>query len=521
MLAPPAYLLRPAAALLALALILSGCAAYAAPAPQAPTPTPRRGSAQPSPTPAPADPFLAAQSAALLPAHVGDLARAAEWDRYTIIAALLPGALQLRGTAAVELTNRSTDPYERLYFHLYPNHPDFGGRLAVTSASVDGQPVRSGTEHGDTLIWLALPRPIPPGGSTRVELGFTAQTPRNASRDTFGAFNYEAGLWSLANFYPVLARYFPGTGWDRRPIVSRGDFAVTATALYDVTVDVPAGWELVTTGAQVSSAPVRDGVRRERYVSGPQREFYLGAVQGLDQASVTVDGTRIVSHYQPDDAAAGRRALRVAEQSLLAFNARFGRYPLAELEVIQGAMTQFLGMEYPGVVLIEQELYASNSRGLETTVAHEVAHQWWYSQVGSDAQGEPWLDEGLTSYAQVIYYEWLGQRELALAELDYFRSLYRSSREQRRDVPLATPPAELRGIYVPIAYAKGALFFHALRAQIGEEAFERFLQGYYSAGRYREVAGSDLLRAAEAACSCELDPLFNDWVLTAARVPIP
>ena len=61
------------------------------------------------------------------------------------------------------------------------------------------------------------------------------------------------------------------------------------------------------------------------------------------------------------------------------------RFQGGELEVVQGAMTTFLGMEYPGVVLIEQELYENNGRGLETTVAHEVAHQWWYSLVGNDA----------------------------------------------------------------------------------------------------------------------------------------
>lgn len=283
----------------------------------------------------PADPFVAAQAPALLPAQSGDLTRAGEWDRYTIVAALDPARPAIRGSVAVEVTNRSAAPYERLYFRLYPNHPDFG------------------------------------------------------------------------------------------------------------------------------------------------------------------------------------------ERALRAFNARFGAYPLAELEIVQGAMTQFLGMEYPGVVLIEQELYESNGRGLETTVAHELAHQWWYSQVGSDAQGEPWLDEGLASYSQVLYYEATGDTRQALAELDGFRNTYRQARSSRRDAPLGSPPQNLAGIYVPIVYAKGGLFFHALRGQIGEEAFGRFLQGYYAAGRYGEVSGPDLLRAAENACGCELDPLYRDWVLTAARVPIP
>lgn len=473
------------------------------------------------PIPTPADPFLAAQAAALLPAHSGDLERAGEWDRYTIVASLSPAALAVRGTLSVTLTNRSAVTYERLYFRLYPNHPDYGGRLDVSAARVAGRPVASGTEHGDTLLWLALPQPLPPGGTTQAELSFTARTPRNASAKSFGAFNDEAGLWSLAGFYPVLARQFADTGWDRRPIESRGDFAVTNVGLYDVSIDLPASWTLISTGTRLENVPGQGGMRRERLVSGPQREFYLGVVRGLEQASSVVDGTRIISHYRPVNAAAGRRALRVAEQALRAFNARYGPYPLAELELVQGALTRFLGMEYPGVVLIERRLYAENDRVLETTVAHEIAHQWWYSLVGNDAQGEPWIDEGLASYAQVLYYEALGDPSRAGEELDYFRRLYGQLREAGRDVPLATPPGELRGIYVQVAYAKAALFFQALRGQIGDAAFERFLQGYLAAGKYRETAGPDLLRAAETACSCELDRLYADWVLSAAPVPIP
>lgn len=468
------------------------------------------------------DPFLAAQAAALLPAHVSDLERAGNWNRYTLAVALNLGERTARGTLGVEYTNRTGERLDRLYFHLYPNHPDFGGRLDITGATIDGQPVGSGTENGDTLIWLALPRPLAPGARTTAQLSFVARTPRNASANTFGAFNDEAGVWSLANFYPVLARYFPGSGWDRRPIVSRGDFVVSEVALYDVSVDAPSGLTLISSGVPISTTPVAEGVRRERFVSGPQREFYLGATRGLDQASATVDGTRIVVHYQPGNREAGRRSLQIAEQSLRTFNARFGQYPLAELEVVQVALTRFLGMEFPGAVLIEQRLFHNNGRGLETTIAHEIGHQWWYSQVGNDPQGDPWLDEGLASYAQIVYYEGLGAPERAAGELQSFRDMFRNARASGRDAPLGTPPAKLGdGSYLPVVYAKSALFFQALRKQIGEAGFERFLKGYYEAGRYREVVGPDLLRAAESACGCELDPLYRDWVLTAAPVPIP
>lgn len=465
---------------------------------------------------------FADQTPAMLPAFDADVAQPEQWDRYSIAVTLLPDEQRLFGKLHLWVTNRSHDPFTRLYFKLYPNHPNFGGRLDITAAYVDWMPVDSDTAHSDTLLWLELPQPLPPDATALVELSFEARTPRNASRRTTGVFNQEAGLWSIANFYPVLARYFLDSGWDDRPISSRGDASVTAIALYDVSVETPPAWQLITTGVRIEAEPTANGWRRERFVSGPQREFYLGATLGLNQASAMVDGVRVVSHYQPSNGAAGERALLVAEAALHSFNQRFGPYPLAELEVVQGAMTTILGMEYPGVVLIDQNLYRGASvRSLETIVAHEVAHQWWYSLVGNDAQGEAWIDEGLASYAQILYYEARGHHDLARAELDRFRALYRQARSRQADAPLATPPSGLRGVYVPIVYGKAALFFHALRAELGEEAFNRFLQEFYASARYREIAGPDLLRAAETACGCSLERLYHDWVLSAAPVPIP
>ncbi len=467
------------------------------------------------------DPFLVVQTTAMRPDRITDLRRE-PWDRYTMHIQLDPNGPRLSGEITVQLTNRTEVEFDTIWFHLYPNHPDFGGRLDVTSAQIDGIPVSSRTLHGDTLIGLSAPHIIAPGAQAIVTMTFTARTPRNASQRTFGAYNMEAGVWSIASFYPILARYIPGLGWDTRPIVSRGDFTVSAIALYDVTVEAPTDWQLVTSGSQHEHRTTADGHQLARFVSGPQREFYLAALQGLRQVSVNVDGTQVISYVQSNDPTAGERSVAIAATALHAFNQRFGAYPYAELEVIQAALTQFYGMEYPGVVLIEQSLYQRNDRLLETTIAHEISHQWWYGLVGNDAQGEAWLDEGLASYSQILYYEMIDVPAQAQAELEAFRAVYRRLRERGGDAPLATPPSALsNGRYVPVVYAKGALFFHALRQHIGEDAFNEFLQRYVTTASYREIAGPDLLYAAEQACVCTLTNLFHDWVVSAAAVDIP
>ncbi len=461
----------------------------------------------------------------MLPEFASDLADTSAWDRYRITATLNPTNLTITGEQTVEIRNQATVPFEALYFHLYPNHPDFGGSLRVEAVYVNDQLVDISTEQDDLLLRVALPQPLDPGQAVTVTMNFLARTPRNASGSTYGAFNQEAGVWSLASFYPVLARYL-ADGWDRRPVSSQGDLAVTTTALYDVTLDTPSDWNLVTTGTRIEVGDPADpsiptGYRRERFVSGPQRDFFLAAINGLDQASSEIDGTRITVYYQPGDTMAGQRSLVIAEQSLRAFNARYGRYPLREMDIVQAALTSFLGVEYPGIMLIEQNLYRNGGRGLETTIAHEIAHQWWYSQVGNDYQGEPWLDEGLASFSQIVYYEFLGDPASAEGELQFFRNVYQGARNAGRDGVVNRPTGSFRGNYVALVYAKSALFFQALRQRMGDETFFAFLQNYYATYRYREASGPDMLAVAQATCGCDLQPLYDAWINSDGEVEVP
>jgi aminopeptidase N len=269
----------------------------------------------------------------------------------------------------------------------------------------------------------------------------------------------------------------------------------------------------------VADGRLDGGQQTARIVSGPQRDFMISLAQ-YGVASADADGTHINSYYRPGHAAGGQAALEAAVKALQAFNTRYGRYPLTELDVIEVNASSFLGVEYPGIILIQSNLYTQRG-GLEITVAHEVGHQWWYSLVGNNVQTAAWLDEALASYSQIVYREQVQGAEAAERELEGFRQRYRGAVAAGRDAPVAQSTAAFRGNYVAIVYGKAVLFFQAMREQIGDEAFDRFLHDYYAQHRYGYVAGADLLASAEAACSCELDGLYQAWIEGVGGVEIP
>ncbi|MDQ3643566.1 MAG: hypothetical protein M3450_19385, partial [Actinomycetota bacterium] len=80
--------------------------------------------------------------------------------------------------------------------------------------------------------------------------------------------------------------------------------------------------------------------------------------------------------------------------SLEDFGRRFGAYPWPTFTF---AITPELGggIEYPGHVM-----QGPNTIGV---TSHEVGHQWFYGLVGNDQGRDPWLDEGLASWAEARF----------------------------------------------------------------------------------------------------------------------
>lgn len=457
------------------------------------------------------------QAPALLPEFQSDLDKAERWNRYKIEAVIDPRNSTIAGNELLTYTNRDSVPLEQLYFHLYPNLPDFGGQLTIVAVEVDGQAVPVVYEQRRYLLRVDLPKPLRPGATTTLSLAFSTKAPSNASERNYGAFNRENGVFALASCYPIVAIVRDGK-WDIAWPDSKGDFVNSETALYEARLTIPLGWTLAATGVIVDTHT--EGSRQDfRVVSGPQRDFMVSVVQ-LEKISAEVDGTTINSYYQSGSARGGQIALQSAVDSVRAFNKRYGRYPLVELDIVQLAASTFLGVEYPGIIFINQDLY-NRPKPLEITVAHEVGHQWWYSIVGNDVQTEAWLDEALASYSQIVYQEEVYGAEAAEEELEGFRQRYRTNLAAGRDAPVAQPNTAFGRNYVALVYGKAVLFFQVLRNRMGDEAFDRFLHDYYASSRYAYVTGAHLLAHAEQACSCELDELYHDWITTAVPVELP
>jgi len=416
------------------------------------------------------------------------------------------------GKGVITFVNRSGVSLDEIVVRLYPNADViYGGTLELLSTSVDGV-VRTGEPIGDdeTAWRIPLETPLAPGSVHTLHVSFRGALPVDFSRENiYGIFHLSRRepVAALANWYPMLAAWRDGT-WDVRPVYAEGDAVVSLTSLYRVQVEHPSGWSIVSTGTLLETTATTKTV-----VSGPVRDFTILASPAYRQHESLLDGVR-VRHWGFTETAE-EDALRVAVESLQLFDARFGAYPYAEMDVAAMPMQNAAGVEYPGLAIAAAHLYESEEgwRFLPVVVAHEVAHQWWYAVVGSDVLAAPWQDEALTTFSSFLYFEEHDPETYARL-LDVYRLQVENFENNIGVKPIAQPLAAFEGrgeAYGVIVYLKGALFFQALREQIGDEAFFAALQAYYRDWRYRLAPPEALLQAFETSCGCSLDAFYRQW----------
>ncbi len=306
---------------------------------------------------------------------------------YALRVDIRPAELRVIGLTEVRFTpDLSTD---RLVFRLWANHPVAGApanRETVGPVTVGGEVVAARLTDATTLV-VPLVGPAPVGqtieASVSWELSLRAWKGDRISSTGFGL---NAAV-RLGSFFPILA-WEPGRGWVLDPpIRGRTETSTTPTADFVTTVTVPDGLSVMATGvADVSDRIFTATAVRDVAVSVGRFRVATGVAHAPDAVQVVVG---VHSALADDPAAYVRRVVAALENQAR----RFGPYPWPQYSL---ALTPDLvgGIEYPMHVM-----QGPNSIGRSTP--HEVGHMWFYSLVGNDQGVDPWLDEGLATWAEV------------------------------------------------------------------------------------------------------------------------
>ena len=450
----------------ALALLLASCTAgdYSTrAAPPAPAPTTTRQAPAPPTTTTVLAPATSAACPTIPPRVRPDPAR----PRYVLGADVHPGEGTVDGKLGVVFTpDLDTD---RLVFRLWPNGPrssSAGAKLETGPVTVAGRPAAAALDDPTTLV-------VRNGATFRagqpVEASMTWHLQVTGAADDRISRNGDA--LRLGSFFPILP-WEPGVGWDTDAAVGNFAEASTApTADFDLTVTVPDGFDVLASGTPDPARPGHFTAAATRDVALSVGRFTV--VSAVAMAPDPVQVSAGIAQGLPGSAAAYLdRAVRALED----FGRRFGPYPWPTFTL---AVTPALGggIEYPGHVML-----GPNTLGV---TSHEVGHQWFYGLVGNDQGRDPWLDEGLATWAEARFE----------GTLERFKT---------RVVPPAARGmvglpmsywSEHQDVYSAGVYTQGA---QALAALGDPDLVDCALRVYVAVNAYRIARQPDLVRAAGA-----------------------
>jgi aminopeptidase N len=385
----------------------------------------------------------------------------------------------------------------------------------VSAVKADDQEVEPVYEFEDSALRVPLPVALQPGERVNIQMDFEVEVAREMAGN-YGLFGYFDGVLVLDGFYPAIPAY-DDEGWNVEVPPPNADTTYFDASFYRVRVTATANLTIVASGIEVEREDEAD-YQILTFAAGPARDFYLAASENYTVLSEKVGETTVNSYAFPGRIEEADLALQIAIESLKSFNERFGPYPYTEFDVVSTPM-QALGIEYPGMTGISLALYDPNERILglpspvilESTVAHEVAHQWFYNTVGNDQIDEPWLDEALAQYATWLYYVDVYGEGAA----QNYRASWddRWGRVERADIPIGLPAGTyVDNEYGAIVYGRGPLFLTALADKMGQQAFDEFLRDYYQTHKWGIGTGETFKQLAEQHCQCDLTTLFEEWV---------
>lgn len=431
----------------------------------------------------------------------------------------------------LEYKNNTDTTLDNLQMHLYPRSFRQGAKSSVVSSLNYSKCYYKGPSYGDMnieyvavngieqeknivgndedILQVDFTDTLKPDNKVSIEINFTVSLPNINHR-----FGYGEDTINIANFYPIACIYEDGK-FNISSYHHNGDPFYSEVANYHITLHTPSKYRVASTG-NVSVTNTEDETDTYKINALAVRDFAIVLSDKFEVVSGKVNNTNVNYYYYKNQYPS--ECLKASIQSVETFNKLFGKYPYDVLNVLE---TNFVhgGMEYPNLVYISDAVDVQSD--YINVIVHEIAHQWWYGLVGNNEYNYGWLDEGLTEYSTLLFYEenseyGVDSKELIKNNTNSFATfveVYKkvfgdANTTMNRNLDEYNNESE----YVYIAYVKGMLLFDSLREVMGKDKFIKALQQYYKDNVFKNVTPDNLINSMEKSSRMDLRDFFDSWM---------
>ena len=219
----------------------------------------------------------------------------------------------------------------------------------------------------------------------------------------------------------------------------------------------------------------------------------------------------------PKDLKDAKRIFRKTPNMIAFFNKLYAYpYPWAKYDQVE-TPTQGGGAEATSATILGQNVICDEKGekdfSWQTTIAHEIAHQWWGNLITLRTWSETWMNESFATYSDYLYTRYdQGEEEGALALLNK-KNAYLQEAQKRYIRPIVFNRYEHPGQnFDRHTYPKGACILHMLRFILGDTGFFKTLSCFLHKHAFQAVDTHDFMTAIKDTTGQNLDWFFDQYI---------
>lgn len=381
--------------------------------------------------------------------------------------------------------------------------------LNVARVLLNGEDVSANYEGEDNdIMVVTLKSSLYPSERVNIKIEYSFGLPNCNHR-----FGYGDNTINFGNFYPVVCVYDNGFVTDG--YCPTGDPFFSEMANYFVSLKTEDNLTLASSG-DIKNSTTESGACYYNIEAKCVRDFAFVLSEKFEKKSCEWNGVNINYFYFDDPNA--DKVLNCGLDAIKTFSELFYVYPYKTYNIVKADFC-YGGMEYPNLSIISGGV--DNLKEQLNVVVHETAHQWWYNLVGNDEFNESWLDESITEFSCMLFYD--NNKGYDFNHKDMINSahqnylLYKNTYENvlgKLDTSMNRPvnKFDTEPEYTFTIYCKGVLMYDSLYNLIGEKKFVKALSIYAHNNAYKIAHADDIISAFETATKSNLEDFFDCWL---------
>ena len=402
---------------------------------------------------------------------------------YSIQAELSPADHKLSATARVTFT--ALDNLDAVIFQLH-------GALKVEKVTDQSGAVLTGERGASSTVRITPSSALAKGQS--YTWNFTYDGTLTGEGGPVEGLKL-ASIGDPISYLLYAGARFPMTGY------------MTDRFTAEIDVKVPAGYRVIGSG---STGPALQTSSEQEYDFKWSKPGFPGTIiAGKFNDPVAVAGSTNIRVYVTDaHKTAAPDYVQTANRVFAYFTSTFGIPESTRLNVVElpeGTVPAYWAPEIAAV--------AGSRIGNKTDfrlLSNTVAHQWWGSEISPATLNDTWITNGMSRYGELMYLEdQQGKGALANAVQDISAGA----------LAYDTIPLTSAGTLSPFSpdfqsmtLEKGAMVFHMLRWEVGDDSFLKILRAALSQYTDKPIKTSDFEKIAEAQSQQQLTPFFAQWL---------